>query len=264
MALTYSSYLKLDQLLALQQPVSAGKAHDEMLFIIVHQTYELWFKQILHELDHLQTLLKTADFPRAQFSLKRILAVLEVIIVQLDALETMLPLDFLAFRSRLETASGFQSVQFRELEFILGYKRSKVFEYLADASPAGKRLEMRYQSPTLWDGLLAGLEQCGYPVPEEVLHRDWTQATAPSAQIQKMLIDIYRSSPQLVYLFELLLDLDQGLQDWRYGHVRMVERMIGNKQGTGGSDGVGYLRSTVFKPFFPDLWAIRTELHNRC
>lgn len=263
MALTYSSYLKIEELLALQQPLSVEKAHDEMLFIIVHQAYELWFKQILHELDRLQTLLRSCDFPGAQFSLKRVLAVLKVMIGQFDVLETMLPLDFLSFRSRLETASGFQSVQFRELEFVLGHKRRKIFDYLPDASQARQRLENRYEQPGLWDAFLAGLGRSGHPVPEEALNRDVTQPIAPSPRVQKLLIDIYLGSPQLVFLCELLLDLDQGLQDWRYRHVKMVERMIGEKYGTGGSAGVGYLKSTVFKPFFPDLWAIRTELQNR-
>ena len=263
MTLTYSGYLKIDDLLALQQPLSEEKVHDEMLFIIIHQAYELWFKQILHELDRLQTLLQTCDLPRAQFSLKRILAILKVVIAQFDVLETMLPLDFLAFRGRLETASGFQSVQFRELEFTLGYKRRKVFEHLPDASPARQRLEKRYEQPTLWDAFLAGISQSGYAVPEEILNRDLTQPITPSPRIQKLLIDLYISSPQLVYLCELLLDLDQGIQDWRYRHVKMVERMIGDKYGPGGSEGAGYLKSTLFKPFFPDLWAIRTELQKR-
>lgn len=263
MALTYSSYLKIDDLLALQQPLSDEKAHDETLFIIIHQVYELWFKLILHELDRLQTLLETCDFPRAQFSLKRILAVLKVIIAQFDVLETMLPLDFLAFRSRLETASGFQSVQFRELEFIFGHKRRKIFEHLPDASQGRQRLEQRYENPTIWDALLAGLAQRGYPIPEEALNRDLTQPIAPSPRVQQLFLDMYADSPSLVYLCELLLDLDQGFQEWRYRHVKMVERMIGEKRGTGGSEGVGYLKSTLFKPFFPDLWAIRTELQNK-
>lgn len=263
MALTYSGYLKLDDLLALQQPLSDEKAHDEMLFIIIHQAYELWFKQILYELDHLQELLRTSDYPRAQFSLRRILAILKVIIAQFDVLETMLPLDFLAFRSRLETASGFQSVQFRELEFTLGQKRRKIFEHLPDASKARQRLEKRYDNPTLWDALLAGLSQSGHPIPEEALNRDLTQPIAPSTRVQQLLVELYAGFPPLVYLCEMLLDLDQGFQEWRYRHVKMVERMIGDKYGTGGSEGVGYLKSTLFKPFFPDLWAIRTELQNR-
>jgi len=264
MALTYSSYLKIDELLSLQQPLAdEAVAHDEMLFIIIHQAYELWFKQILHELDQLRTLLKACDFSRSLFTLKRILAVQRVIIAQLDVLETMLPLDFLAFRDRLETASGFQSVQFRELEFVLGHKRRKIFEYLPEASHARQRLEERYADPTLWDVLLAGLAKSGHPVPEEALHRDVTQPIAPSIKVQKLFIDLYTGSPQLVYLFELLLDLDQGFQQWRYQHVKMVERMIGQKYGTGGSPGVDYLKSTLFRPSFPDLWAIRTELQRQ-
>jgi tryptophan 2,3-dioxygenase len=263
MTLTYSSYLKLEELLALQQPLAAKKCHDEMLFIIIHQTYELWFKELLHELDQLQTLLSTGEFPRAQFSLKRILAILKVMIAQFEILETMLPQDFLAFRDHLETASGFQSVQFRELEFTLGHKRRRIFEHLPDGSPTRQRLERRYSQPTLWDALLAGLGQSGYPVPEEARNRDPTQPIASSPNVQRMLLKVYGSSPQLVYLLELLLDLDEGFQDWRYRHVKMVERMIGDKYGTGGSEGVGYLKATLFKPFFPDLWAIRTELQNR-
>lgn len=263
MTLTYSSYLKLEELLALQQPLAAKKCHDEMLFIIIHQTYELWFKELLHELDQLQTLLSTGEFPRAQFSLKRILAILKVMIAQFEILETMLPQDFLAFRDHLETASGFQSVQFRELEFTLGHKRRKIFEHLPAASKARMRLERRYGQPTLWDSLLAGLGQSGYAVPKEALNRDPTEPIAPSPGVQNMLLGVYGGSPRLVYLLELLLDLDQGFQDWRYRHVKMVERMIGDKYGTGGSEGVSYLKATLFKPFFPDLWAIRTELQNR-
>jgi tryptophan 2,3-dioxygenase len=263
MALTYSSYLKIEELLALQQPLSDEKVHDEMLFIVIHQTYELWFKQILHEFDRLQALLETCDFPRAQFSLKRVLAILKVMIAQFDVLETMLPLDFLRFRGHLETASGFQSVQFRELEFALGHKRRKIFEHLPDASEARQRLEKRYKDSTLWDAFLIGVAESGYPVPKEVLNRDRTQPIAPSAKIQKLLIGMYVRSPQFVYLCELLLDLDNGFQEWRYRHVKMVERMIGEKYGTGGSEGVGYLKSTLFKPFFPDLWSIRTELQNQ-
>ena len=263
MALTYSSYLKIEELLTLQQPLSDEKVHDEMLFIVIHQTYELWFKQILHEFDRLQILLKNCDFSRAQFSLKRVLAILKVMIEQFDVLETMLPQDFLAFRGHLETASGFQSVQFRELEFALGHKRRMIFEHLPEVSEARQRLEKRYKESTVWDAFLAGAAQSGIPVPEEVLTRDLTQPVAPSLEIQKLLINMYARSPRFVYLCELLLDLDKGFQEWRYRHVKMVERMIGEKLGTGGSEGVGYLKSTLFRPFFPDLWAIRTELQNQ-
>ncbi len=263
MALTYSNYLKIEELLALQQPLSDEKVHDEMLFIVIHQAYELWFKQILHEFDRLQILLKTCDFSRAQFSLKRILAILKVMIEQFDVLETMLPHDFLAFRDHLQSASGFQSVQFRELEFALGHKRRKIFEHLPEVSEARQRLERRFKDSTVWDAFLVGIAQSGIPVPKEVLNRDLTQPVAPSLEIQKVLINMYTRFPQMVYLSELLLDLDKRFQEWRYRHVKMVERMIGEKAGTGGSEGVGYLKSTLFRHFFPDLWAIRTELQNQ-
>ena len=263
MALTYSSYLKLNDLLSLQNPLSEDKVHDEMLFIIIHQAYELWFKEILHELDHLQGLLEASDLSRAQFSLKRIGSVLKVLVAQFDVLETMLPLDFLAFRSRLGIASGFQSVQFRELEFALGHKRRKIFEHLPNDSEARQRLEKRYENPTIWDAFLTGLSRSDYSIPDELLNRDLTQPIAPSPQLQELLLEIYANSPTLVYLCELLLDLDEGFQEWRYRHVKMVERMIGEKYGTGGSEGVGYLKTTLFKPFFPDLWVIRKELQNK-
>lgn len=260
MALTYSSYLKLDQLLDLQEPLSGGAAHDEMLFIIVHQTYELWFKEILHELDHLRDSLEAADTARAQLTLRRLVAILRVVVDQIDVLESMLPTDFLAFRGLLGTASGFQSVQFRELEFALGHKREEMCGRLTEASEAHGRLERRFRQPTVWDGFLRGLARLGHAVPEEDLHRDVTQPIAPSPRAQKLLVGLYSDSPEIVGLCELLLDFDAGFQQWRYRHVKMVERMIGEKHGTGGSEGVAYLKSTLFKPFFPDLWAIRTEL----
>lgn len=259
MALTYSSYLKLDKLLALQEPLSGGDAHDETLFIIVHQAYELWFKEILHELDHLRDLLKAPDVARAQLTLRRIGAILRVLIDQMSVLETMLPLEFLAFRGRLATASGFQSVQFRELEFALGHKRREICERFPEPSETRQRLEKRLRNPTVWDAFLRGLARSGYDVPEEDLGRDYTQPITPSPRVQKMLIGIYSGSSAIVGLCELLLDFDEGFQEWRYRHVKMVERMIGDKHGTGGSEGIGYLKTTLFKPFFPDLWAIRTE-----
>jgi tryptophan 2,3-dioxygenase len=262
MTLTYSSYLNIEELLSLQRPLSQ-EAPDEMLFIIIHQAYELWFKEILHELDHLIPFLNAGEFARAAFSLKRICAVFNVLLAQFEVLETMLPRDFLAFRDRLETASGFQSIQFRELEFILGHKKRHVFAQLSQTSAAGQQLEKRYREPTLWDAMLRGLAQGGYAVPDEVLHRDVTQPIVPSPQVQQMLLEIYADAPAHMYVCERLLDLDACFQEWRYRHVKMVERVIGTKSGTGGSEGVSYLKSTLFKPFFPDLWAIRSEMEKR-
>ena len=155
MTVTYSSYLKLDELLALQQPLSDGPEHDETLFIVIHQVYELWFKEVLHELDHLMTLLVASDTPRALHTLKRILTILKVLVAQIDILETMTPLGFLAFRDRLETGSGFQSFQFREIEFALGIKNAAVLERYPAGSEHRRRVEQRLKSATLWDWTLA-------------------------------------------------------------------------------------------------------------
>src|SRR5216110_2146206 len=165
MAVTYSSYLKLDELLALQQPRSAGPEHDEMLFIVIHQVYELWFKEMLHELAYLEKLLRDNATPRALHTLKRILTVLKVMVAQIDVLETMTPLEFLSFRERLESGSGFQSFQFRELEFVLGMKNAAALERYPKESPARRRLEGRLAEPTLWDAFLRFLGASGYKVP---------------------------------------------------------------------------------------------------
>jgi tryptophan 2,3-dioxygenase len=260
MALTYASYLKLDQLLGLQAPLSDGPEHDETLFIIVHQVYELWFKEILHELAYLERLLEARDAPRAQQVLKRILTVLKVVVAQIDVLETMTPLEFLSFRSRLASSSGFQSYQFRALEFALGAKNPQALERYPEGSPERSELERRYRAPTLWDGFLRYLQKEGYPVPEEQLARDVTAPVRPDPDVQRILVEIYRSRSATSVLCERLVDLDEGLQEWRYRHVKMVERTIGTRPGTGGSSGAGYLASTLNQPLFPDLWAIRSQL----
>jgi len=257
--LTYSSYLRLGDILNAQTPKSAGPEHDEMLFIIIHQVYELWFKQLLHEVDYLCARLRANDTPRALHTLRRILTILKTVVSQIDILETMTPLEFLSFRSFLESASGFQSAQFRELEFVLGYKRAALVKHFADDVEAQARLQRRYEQPTLWDAFLHYVQLNGGALPPEALMRDITQPVAPSPAVQQALITIYRTNPWLTRLCERLVDLDEGLQEWRYRHVKMVERTIGAKPGTGGSTGVAYLNTTL-KPFFPDLWEIRTQL----
>jgi tryptophan 2,3-dioxygenase len=261
-ALTYVDYLRLDELLSLQTPRShgpQGAEHDELLFIVIHQVYELWFKQILHELDYLQTRLRQNDAARATHTIRRILTILKTIVAQIDVLETMTPLQFNAFRGFLSTSSGFQSVQFRELEFALGYKRPNILKHFVEDQADGSRLAARYTEPTLWDAFLEYLQLNGYAVPHDQLNRDVTQPLEASPDIQAILIDIYRANPAISIVCERLVDMDEGLQEWRYRHVKMVERMIGSKQGTGGSSGTQYLASTI-KPFFPDLWAIRAHL----
>jgi len=259
-AVTYSSYLKIDELLSLQQPRSPGPEHDEMLFIVIHQVYELWFKELLHELDRVMRLLTDDQPHRAQHTLKRILAILKVLVAQLDILETMTPLEFLSFRSRLEAASGFQSDQFRQIEFTLGHKSDAAIARFPDGSRARLALSDRHAAATLWDAFLEYLSREGYPVPAEQLHRDRTAPVTASAAVQEILIRIYRADPKNAELCERLVDLDEGFQEWRYRHVKMVDRTIGAKPGSGGSSGAAYLRTTIGHNLFPDLWAIRAQL----
>jgi tryptophan 2,3-dioxygenase len=259
-ALTYSSYLHVDELLALQKPRSDGPEHDEMLFIVIHQVYELWFKEILHEIDRVKALLGADEAHRAQHTLKRILTILKVLVAQLDILETMTPLEFLSFRARLEAASGFQSDQFRQLEFALGRKSRGAVQRFGSDSRAGRALEQRFAEPTLWDAFLGYLSREGYEVPHAALARDVTQPIEGSEDVQQILIDVYRRDPKNSEICERLVDLDEGIQEWRYRHVKMVERTIGVKMGTGGSAGAAYLQSTIGAPLFPDLWAIRSRL----
>ena len=259
-AVTYGSYLQIEPLLELQKPRSEGPEHDEMLFIVIHQVYELWFKQLLHEFDRVLYLLRQNDAVRAQHTLKRILTILKVLVAQLDILETMTPLEFLSFRSRLEAASGFQSDQFRQIEFLLGQKSKSAIERFAPGTRARDALERRWNEPTVWDAFLHYLGREGYALPPPHLDRVRTAPVEPSVEIQKILIDVYRRDPKNSELCERLVDLDEGIQEWRYRHVKMVERTIGTKQGTGGSTGAAYLQATVGKPAFPDLWEIRGTL----
>ena len=260
MPVTYSSYLKLDELLALQQPLSEGPEHDETLFILIHQIYELWFKELLHEIDYLKSLLVRQDTPRALHTLKRVLTILKVVVAQIDVLETMTPLEFLTFRARLESGSGFQSFQFRELEFALGVKNPDALTRYPAGSEARLRLERRLADPTLWDSFLRFLAAKGHPVPADLLNRDVTRPVESAPALKPILIDVYRRDPVLTSLCERLVDLDEGIQEWRYRHVKMVQRTIGTKHGTGGSEGASYLMTTLNKPIFPDLWAFRSDL----
>ena len=259
-ATTYNSYLRVDELLTLQQPRSAGPEHDEMLFIVIHQVYELWFKEILHELDYVRQLLGANEAHRAQHTLKRILTILKVLVAQLDILETMTPLEFQSFRSRLDQASGFQSDQFRQVEFVLGRRHPSAPERFPEDSRARLALAARLHEPSLWQSFLAYLEREGYPVPAESLAADPVQPVSPSPALQDVLVRVYKTDPKNSEMCERLVDLDEGVQEWRYRHMKMVERTIGVKPGTGGSAGAAYLRSTLMEPVFPDLWAIRAQL----
>jgi tryptophan 2,3-dioxygenase len=259
-AVTYGSYLRIDDLLALQQPRSSGPEHDEMLFIVIHQVYELWFKELLHEFDRVMRLLTSDDTHRAQHTLKRILTILKVMVAQLDILETMTPLEFLSFRERLAAASGFQSDQFRQIEFILGAKNDRAVTRFAEGTRARIALDQRYQQPTLWDTFLHYLAREGYAIRPGHLQRDVTAPISPDPDVQALLIEIYRNDPKNAELCERLVDLDEGFQEWRYRHVKMVERTIGSRPGTGGSSGAQYLRGTLGHNLFPDLWEVRASL----
>jgi len=259
-AITYSSYLKIDELLSLQEPLSEGPEHDEMLFIVIHQVYELWFKQVLHELQRLQRMLEGNDTPAALGTFKRILTILKTLVGQVDVLETMTPIEFSSFRDRLASASGFQSAQFREVEFVLGHKNMAMARHHPDDSPGRLRLQALLHEPTLYDSFLLYLAANGYPVPVHLLERDVSRSIEPSPELQELLLGVYRQDPERAMVCERFVDLDEGLQEWRYRHVKMVERTIGHKPGTGGSEGANYLRSTLFQPLFADLWAIRNEL----
>lgn len=257
---TYTNYLKIPELLSLQQPCSEGPEHDETLFIVIHQVYELWFKQQLHEIEYLSIALLDGNIEVAMTTLKRMLTILKTMVAQVDILETMTPVSFLSFRAFLDNASGFQSAQFREFEFLLGHKRIKPVENYPEGSPERMALEARLEQPSIWQCLVVMLSNRDVSVPEDVLNRPVQEPTAPSEELQKELIQIYHHDALLRGLCELFVDLDEGIQEWRYRHVKMVERTIGTKTGTGGSPGATYLRNTLFQPLFPDLWAIRSEL----
>jgi tryptophan 2,3-dioxygenase len=258
--LTYARYLKLEQLLRLQVPASDPPEHDETLFIVIHQVYELWFKLLLHEFDRVRIDFTAGHLFDAIATWKRVRMVLKTLVAQIDVLETMTPMSFLTFRDRLEAASGFQSIQFRELEFLLGHKRPAMLEHLPLGDPARQALERRLEERSLYDHFYDFLATVGVAVPERLKRRDVRQSTEPDPDIQEALVRLYHDRPDVAILLELMTDFDEGLQEWRYRHVKMVERTIGNKIGTGGSMGAEYLRTTLFRPIFPDLWLIRNRL----
>jgi tryptophan 2,3-dioxygenase len=258
--LTYASYLELEKLLNLQKPRSTPAEHDEMLFIIIHQTYELWFKQLLHEFDKIKADFSAGKLFDAIHAFKRSRTIMKTLVGQLDIIETMTPSSFSSFRDRLDTASGFQSIQFRELEFLLGCKRASTLSYVKPEMPGYDRLQRRLQERTVIDHFYDFLEIRGARIPAELRKRDLTQPNQANEQVQAEILRLYRESPETSFLFELMTDFDEGLQEWRYRHIKLVERTIGAKKGTGGSLGVPFLKESLFNPIFPDLWAIRIQM----
>ena len=245
--MTYGSYLRLPELLSCQSPTT--DEHDELLFVIIHQVYELWFKQILHETGLLQRRLEAGDTPGALHTARRIAKILKTIVGQLDVLETMTPRQFAAFRPRLGSSSGFQSEQFREIEAVLGRR-----DLPADEPRTAEALRRR----SVFDSLLHYLAATGYEVPPPALERDPSEPWRGSdPSILELLSAAYADDGAAAEVCEALVDIDEGIQEWRYRHVKMVERIIGARMGTGGSAGAEYLRSTLFRPAFPDLWEVR-------
>jgi tryptophan 2,3-dioxygenase len=258
--LTYADYLHVDELLSLQRPRSDPAEHDEALFIIVHQAYELWFKLLLHELDKVKDDLVAGRLYPAISTFKRLRTVMKVAVEQVDIVETLTPMSFASFRDRLEHASGFQSSQFRELEFALGYKRADMLKYQTPGTKAYERLVRRLREPSVVDAFYAFLEQNGVTIPEHLKQRDPTLATVADETVEEGVLRLYKTQPNFEILFELMTDFDEGFQEWRYRHIKLVERTIGSKKGTGGSLGVEFLKKSLFLPVFPDLWAIRHRL----
>jgi len=248
--MTYADYLKLDQLLTAQQPLS--DLHDEMLFIVIHQTKELWMKQLLHELRLAIELIEADRFAEGYKAMARISRIQAVMTLSWDVLSTLTPVDYLKFREVLGTSSGFQSEQFREIEFRLGLKDANFVNHYEEGSGERAALQAALEAPSLREASNKALERAGFDLGDRSVDA-----------IAKAWLEVYRDAERWFELYELaekLVDIDDALASWRHKHVLTVERIIGNKRGTGGSAGAPYLRATLEKRVFPELWALRTEL----
>lgn len=249
-ALSYNEYLKVSDLIKLQETLSEPTSHDELLFIVIHQTYELWFKQLLHEIDASVGWLNEGRKFRVNHSLKAVTAIEKVMVSQIHILESMAQIGFLEFRDKLNPASGFQSMQFRELEFVSGAKDEKILKFFEFDEFAHKRLTERYNAPSIGDAFWNLLKNDGFAVD--------SHETKLNTIVE--ILSQPEKFPELFIMQDLLIDHDENIALWRYHHVLMVERMLGMKRGTGGSDGAGYLRTTLDKKFFPEIWEARTHL----
>ncbi|MBA4027984.1 MAG: tryptophan 2,3-dioxygenase [Planctomyces sp.] len=261
--LTYGSYLRVPELLSLQQELSSPAHHDELLFIVSHQVYELWFKQMLHELRAIAEHLDGGRVTRASQLFERVHAVQALLTAQIPVLETMFSVEFARFRDRLRPASGFQSVQFRLLEFFSGRKNERMVTLVGDDDRAREQMLAALAGPTLYDHLMRCLARHGVAIPADVLGRDTRLAYAGDARVAEALAPVYRDSHGRFDLFRLcehFVEYDERLAIWRFHHVQMVERMIGGMAGTGGSAGARYLSTTLWGKLFPDLWAVRDRL----
>jgi tryptophan 2,3-dioxygenase len=262
-ALTYNDYLKVPELMKLQQPQSSPAHHDEMLFIVIHQAYELWFKLILHEMDAAMGMMKTKEVLRAHHFINRIVQIMKLLVQQIHILETMRPVEFLEFRDRLMPASGFQSLQFREVEFVAGLKERRYLKFFENRADMVAALEKRLAGPDLRSTYYDMLIALGFDLPKNASDLESTGDVPAHDRIIRAIIPIYQKPADhlpLYLLSEGLVEFDEHLALWREHHVRVVERVIGFKRGTGGSSGVEYLRSTTSKKSFPYLWEVRTHL----
>jgi len=260
--LSYNKYLRVQDLINLQNCLSDPAHHDELLFITVHQAYELWFKQILHELDAAIAALNQDRLPVATRAIKRAVDIEKLLVNQIHILETMTPISFLAFRDELNPASGFQSMQFREIEFSSGLKDEHILKQFASDSFAYERLKLRAQNPSLADAFFGALERRGFNAPatiEEDLNKQRSNYGKRTEAILEILTH-FEERYEEFQLSEALLEHDEYFSLWRSHHIKMVERMVGAKRGTGGSEGIGYLKTTLDKKFFPELWEARTYL----
>lgn len=261
--LTYGGYLRVRELTGLQSLRSDPAQHDETLFIIIHQTYELWFKQIIHELDGVIARMEADQVLGAQRLLQRCVEIQRVLIAQVSVLETMTPVDFLAFRDHLSPASGFQSAQFREIEFAAGLKNARFLQFYDEGSPERTALERRMTMKTVGEAFYELLRRRGFVLPADPEDAEDPGQTEPHHRRMNELLRIYRDAEShydLFMLAESLIEFDEAFRLWRLRHVAMVERMIGDKPGTGGSTGAAYLRKTAERKFFPDLWEMRSYL----
>jgi tryptophan 2,3-dioxygenase len=259
--MTYGEYLTLEPLLSAQHPVSDH--HDELLFIIIHQTKELWLKQIVHELHLAIDLVRRDRLVEVHKNLSRVSRIQAVMTLSWDVLATLTPTDYMTFRSVLGTSSGFQSAQFRQVEYLLGLKDGGHLKFQEEGSAEHEALAAALAAPSLWDEANAALARGGFPVPAEALERDWARKYEPSEGVERAWAEVYRDAETHwpFYQFaEKLVDIDDSFAVWRHKHVVTVERVIGLKRGTGGTAGVAYLQSTLSKRAFPELWSLRTLL----
>ncbi len=261
--MSYGDYLRLDLLLAAQQPQSSPPQHDELLFIVQHQTSELWLKLMVHELRSARDLLRTDDLAPALKRLARVKHIQHVLTDQWSVLATMTPSEYALIRPFLATSSGFQSAQYREVEFLLGNKNADMVKVFAHEPAAQAELQTLLEEPSLYDEYLAYLARRGYAVPEPLLSRDWSLPYRLNTELVDTLAAVYAAPEEHWGVYETceeLVDLEDNFQEWRFRHLQVVQRTIGHKVGTGGSSGVDFLRRALDLTFFPELYEVRTRI----